>query len=72
VPAVFQYLIQKVLAGLDHNCKQHFVSVYLDDILIYPETLEDHLNYLTEIIKQLRNTGLTIEIGKVSFYSSAS
>ena len=40
VPAVFQHLIQKVLAGLNQDDKPPYVSVYLDNILIYSETLE--------------------------------
>ena len=39
-PAVFQRLMQKVLAGLQQDTEPPFVSVYLDDIL---EIFEDHL-----------------------------
>ena len=45
-PAVFQRLMQKVLAGLNHDNEPPFVSVYLDDILVYSETFEDHLDHL--------------------------
>ena len=38
-PAVFQRLMQRVLSGLQ------FASVYLDDVIVYSETLEEHVNH---------------------------
>ena len=40
-PAVFQELMSIVLHGFSH-----FATAYLDDILIYSETLEDHMHHL--------------------------
>ena len=34
-PAVFQRLIQQVLMGLNPECGPEFVSVYIDDILMF-------------------------------------
>ena len=42
-PAVFQRLMQRVLMGLNPVDDQAFVSVYIDDILIFSSTLEEHL-----------------------------
>ena len=39
-PAVFQRLMQRVLSGLQ------FASVYLDDVIAYSVTLEEHVNHL--------------------------
>ena len=44
--AVFQRLMQKVLAGLKHDDESPFLSVYLDDILVDSKTFEDHLDHL--------------------------
>ena len=45
-PAVFQRLMQRVLAGLNLEQGPDFVSVYLDDVLVFSETLEEHLHHL--------------------------
>ena len=39
-PAVFQRLMQRVLSGLQ------FISVYLDDVIVYSETLAEHVSHL--------------------------
>ena len=47
--ATFQAYINKALSGLvDAIC-----IVYLDDILIYSETLEDHRRHVCEVFKRL-------------------
>ena len=66
-PAVFQRLMQKVLAELHQDTEPPFVSVYLDDILIYSETFEDHLNHLMEVINRLRTAGLKLKPVKCHF-----
>ena len=45
-PAVFQHLMQKILTGLNQDGEPPFVSVYLNDIIVYSETFQDHLNHL--------------------------
>lgn len=49
-PAVFQRLIQKVLGGLNPEDGNGFVTAYIDDILVYSRTLEDHLSHLQKVI----------------------
>lgn len=49
-PAIFQRLMQNVLAGLNPDEGPDFVSVYIDDILVFSETLEDHLKHLQVVI----------------------
>ena len=50
-PAVFQRLMQRVLMGLNPEEGPSFVSVYLDDVIVYLETLEDHLKHLQRVIE---------------------
>ena len=66
-PAVFQRLLQKVLAGLNHDNEAPFVSVYLDDILVYSETFEDHLDHLQRVNSRLQNAGLKLKPTKCYF-----
>ena len=49
-PAVFQQLMQSVLMGLNPVDGRDFVAVYIDDILVYSRTLEEHLEHLQLII----------------------
>ena len=61
-PAIFQQLMTIVLQGLSH-----FATAYLDDILIYSETLEEHLFHLQTVFDRLREHGLKLKLKKCSF-----
>ena len=52
-PAYFQALISKVLEGFSH-----FVIAYLDDIIIFSKTEEEHLQHLEIIFERLHEAGL--------------
>ena len=45
-PAVFQRLMERVLAGLNPEQGPDFVKVYIDDVLVFSPTLTDHLHHL--------------------------
>ena len=62
-PAYFQLLIDKVLMG----CSS-FVMGYLDDIIIFSKTEEEHLQHLEEIFVRLRKFGLKMKCEKCSFF----
>ena len=49
-PAVFQELMSRVLEGLDK-----FTVAYLDDILIYSNTLDEHLAHIQNVFNRLKN-----------------
>ena len=66
-PVVFQRFIQKVLAGLQQNTKPPFVSIYLDDILIFSEIFEDHPKHVMDMINRLRTAGLKLKPVKCHF-----
>lgn len=42
-PGVFQQLMERVLAGLNPSDGPSFVVVYIDDVLVFSRTLEEHL-----------------------------
>ena len=41
-PSTFQRLMQQVLMGLNPAEGPDFVSVYVDDVLVFLKTLQDH------------------------------
>ena len=59
VPATFQRHITDVLWGLEL-----FTGAYIDDILAYSRTWEEHLQHLME---RLRRHGLTVKLTKCSW-----
>ena len=66
-PAVFQRLMQKVLMGLNPPDASGFVTVYIDDILVYSETLEQHLEHLRTVMGKLIQAGLKLKPSKCLF-----
>ena len=49
-PSVFQRLMQRVLAGLNPPNGQAYVVVYIDDVLVFSSSLEEHLQHLRCVI----------------------
>ena len=61
-PAYFQRLINEVLT----DC--NFAMGYLDDIIIFSKTEEEHLQHLEEIFEQLQKAGLKLKLQKCTFF----
>ncbi len=66
-PAVFQRLMQQVLAGLNPEQGPDFVKVYIDDILVFSPSLADHLDHLQQVLGRIRNAGLKLKPSKCHF-----
>ena len=62
-PACFQQTMDLVLAGIKWN----YALVYLDDIIVYSKTEEEHLSHLEEVFKRLRKAGLKCNAEKCEF-----
>ena len=45
-----------------------FVTCYLNDLLIYSETYEEHVKHIKAILEKLREANLPIDIDKCEFY----
>lgn len=66
-PSVFQRLMQQVLMGLNPESGPSFVSAYIDDILVFSTTLEDHLVHLSLVLERLCHVGLKLKPSKCRF-----
>ena len=62
-PATFQRLMEIVLAGLTRRS----CMVYIDDILVFSETFEEHLAHLRQVLDRLRQVGLRLKPKKCDF-----
>lgn len=60
-PATFQRLVNMVLAGVS-CCK-----AYLDDIVIYSASWDEHIAKLYEVFSRLRGANLTLNLAKCEF-----
>lgn len=61
--SVFQELADRVFEGLIWRG----VMVYLDDVIIYSNTFQEHLDRLRDVFSRLRNAGLTLKPSKCSY-----
>jgi hypothetical protein len=63
-PAYFMYLMNSVfMLELDN-----FIVVFIDDILIYSKTTEDHANHIRIVLQRLRDHRLYIKFSKCEFW----
>ena len=63
-PATFQRYINSVLK----DCLDIYATVYVDDILIYSETLEDYRRHIRGVLERLRGAGLQAALHKCEFH----
>ncbi|GJS47412.1 putative nucleotidyltransferase, ribonuclease H [Tanacetum coccineum] len=62
-PATFCTLMNKLF----HMFLDKFVVVYLDDIVVYSHTLEEHVFHLKQVFQVLRDNKLYMKLEKCSF-----
>ena len=63
-PCTFQRCLNSVLSGLGTVG----VLLYLDDLLLYSECVEDHFYLLEKVLDKLKKTGLKINLKKCKFF----
>ena len=63
-PASFQEMTNDVLKP----CLDNYAIVYLDDILIYSETLEEHQEHVKEVLGRLQEANLLVAPEKSEFH----
>ena len=62
-PATFQSFMNDIFRDL----LDHFVVIYLDDILIYSDTPEQHTDHVTQVLERLRSHQLYAKAEKCEF-----
>ena len=60
-PATFQRLVNNVISGLDG------VADYIDDVIIYSDTCEEHLRLIRTFLDRLSEFHLTVNLHKSEF-----
>src|SRR5258708_17638210 len=65
MPVAFQRFINEVLRDLMDIC----TVGYLDDILIYSDSLEDHRDHICEVLHCLHTAGLYANLKKCKFHT---
>ena len=63
-PSTFERLMEKVLAGLTWQ----ICLVYLDDVIVFSETVDEHIERLEVIFQKLIKAGLTLKPKKCNFF----
>ena len=65
-PATFQRLMERVLAGLQWQ----ICLVYIDDVIIFSETFDDHINHLSTVFSRLDQAGLKLKPKKCFLFQT--
>ena len=60
-PSTFQRLIHQLTADLEG------VQAYIDDVIIYSETWDEHIQQLRQLFGRLQDAGLTVNLAKSDF-----
>ena len=65
-PGTFQAAMSQILAGLEH-----MALVYVDDVIIFSDTFEQHLLDVEEVFKRLRDVNLKANPVKCEFFRTS-
>jgi Reverse transcriptase (RNA-dependent DNA polymerase) len=66
-PVTFQRFVDITLAGLTWKT----CLVYLDDIIVFSKTAEEHLSHLDDVLHRLYLAGLSLNMKKCHFFKDA-
>ena len=62
-PATFQRLMQASMSDFAFQ----FLLVYLDDLLVYSKTFDEHMEHLERLLQRVTQTGLKLKASKCQF-----
>ena len=63
--STFQYLMSQVLTG-----RNHFTFTYIDGVLIFSKSWEEHLEHLNIVFNRLKSASLKIKFRKCQFFKT--
>ena len=63
-PAYFQRFMEHCMDGY----RDQFTVLYLDDLLIYSATFEQHLGHLRLVIQKLKRHGIIVKASNMKFH----
>ena len=66
-PATFQRTVDMLLSGY----RWRTCLVYLDDIIVFSNTKEDHLTHVREILTILKDAGFSLKLRKCNFFAQS-
>ena len=64
IPVIFQKRINSVLK----EYLDEFVIIYLDNIIIYSNSKEEHFQYIEQVLQRLTDKKMLVAIKKYKFY----
>lgn len=62
-PPTFQRVVDAVLAGLKYS----FCLVYVDDIIVFSDEFDEHLDHLSQVLTRIEDAGLRAKLEKCNF-----
>lgn len=65
-PATFQRMMDEVL---EECVDEEYVVVYLDDVMIYSESFEEHIEHVGRVLEKLKEENLIVKLKKCKFGS---
>ena len=66
-PATFQRAVDIILSRVKWQC----ALVYIDDVIVYSRTIEEHFSHVREVLTLLRQSGITLKLRKCAFFESS-
>ena len=63
-PATFQRALNIILSGV----RWQSCLIYLDDVIVFSRSTDEHLRHVDEIITLLQRAGITLKVTKCSFF----
>ena len=65
-PATFQRALDLILAGY----KWKSCLVYIDDVIIFSNSLEEHLIHVRDILRVMHDAGITLKLNKCDLFTT--
>lgn len=67
-PAIFQRILSSIIRK--HNLSNFAVN-YIDDILVFSKTFEEHIEHLSQLLNSIQKEGFRLKLSKCNFASDS-